>query len=119
MLQIGSRTRVYVYHGESDMRWSFERLSAIVKQEMEKDSLSGDLYIFVSGRRDRMKILYFESNGYALWYKRLERGTFSALSVGEISRAELECLLEGVEIDKKRQKKRYFHSFDDAQRVVI
>ena len=60
------------------MRKSFDSLSTIVAEQLKHDPLSGHLFIFTSKRRDRVKVLYYERGGLAIWYKRLEEGTFAA-----------------------------------------
>lgn len=82
------------------MRRSFDGLSGMVKSCLGEDPLSGALFVFRNRRRDRLKILYWDGDGYALWYKRLERGTFT-LPVEKASRiclssAQLAMLLEGI-----------------------
>lgn len=107
MRGVSATVRVYLYGEASDMRWSFERLSSIAQQTLQKDPLSGNLFMFLNRRRDSMKVLYFEAGGYCIWYKRLESGTFSVLEREEISYPELLCLLDGLEINKTTQKRRF------------
>ena len=119
MLNIGASSRVYVYQGESDMRWSFERLSSLVSQVMKLDVLSGALFLFLNRRRDCLKVLYFEPSGYCIWYKRLEAGCFSKLERNEISWTELVCLIDGFEIEKISRKRRFsLRNISDQTAVV-
>ena len=76
MKGIVPETPVYLWLGVTDMRAGFERLSAVVQKRMSRSVTSGGLYVFFSRCRRRIKILYWDNDGYALWYKRLEAGTF-------------------------------------------
>ena len=115
MLSLPSSTRVFVYRGAMDMRCSFERLSAAVKHVLVQDPLSGHLFVFLNRQRTHVKILYFDRTGYAIWYKRLESGTFSAPEIDELAYHELVALLEGFELQKKCMKRRYFRTNNDAR----
>jgi len=100
------------------MRWSFERLSGVVSQGMQREPLSGDLYVFLNRKRDSMKVLYFEPSGYCIWYKRLEAGRFSILEKEEITSTELLCLLDGLEINEIMRKKRFFLRKSSAENAT-
>ena len=89
------------------MRCSFEGLSYRVREVVQEDPLSGHLFVFFNRNRDKMKILYFDRSGYAIWYKELQRGTFRCPDKREISPAELSCILEGLEIEGVRRRKRF------------
>lgn len=89
------------------MRRSFEGLACLVREYLREDPLSGHLFVFMSRCRSRMKVLYWDRTGFALWYKRLERGTFSVPKKMELTPAELQCVLEGLEIEGVRRKKRF------------
>ena len=100
MFRLNPAGRVFLYRGATDLRRSFDRLAAMVQTLLAEDPLSGALFVFVNRRRDRLKILVFEGDGYALYYKRLEAGTYR-LPAGPgdravLSRAELAMLLEGI-----------------------
>jgi transposase len=98
MLAIGSR-EIYLYRGAVDMRKSFNGLSSLVCSHFSSSLLSGSFFIFINRRRNLIKILYWDNDGLALWYKRLEKGTFRFSSDGksQLSRREFAMLLEGVE----------------------
>jgi len=98
MIGLPSQGRIYLHRDPVDMRKSFDGLSGLVRGAFEQDPLSGDLFVFMNRRRDLVKVLYWDRDGFALWAKRLERGRF-ALPGGttpEVDRTALVLLLEGV-----------------------
>lgn len=101
MIPVAGSTRLFLFRGRADMRKGFDGLSGMVEEHFTESLFSGALFIFVNHRRNRIKILYWDSGGLALWYKRLERGTFRmpAGQEGEavaLTSAELSMLLEGI-----------------------
>jgi transposase len=97
--------------GVTDLRKSFDTLAHLVREVLSEDPLSGHLFIFCNRRRDRLKILYWESSGYWLYAKRLECGTF-AWPQGksrkmEYTGAELGLLLGGLDVTGKRKRRWY------------
>ena len=107
MLGFSSSVRVFVYNTAVSMHSSFRRLTGLVQSELGADSLSGHLFLFFNKPKTSVKILYFDRNGYVIWYKRLERGSYSVHGKREINYQELMCLLEGIELSKVKKKKRY------------
>ena len=93
------------------MRKGFDGLSGLVRNELEQDPLSGDVFIFINRSRNRMKLLVWEENGFVLWYKRLEAGTFELpdtdASHGQIAWQELVLILEGISLSKVHRRKRF------------
>jgi transposase len=95
------------------MRRSFDGLCALVTNAMQLDAFAGHLFVFSNRRRDRVKILYWDRDGFAVWAKRLEEGTyampFSELSGKrcEISAQELAALLSGIDLSQAKRRKRY------------
>jgi len=118
MLSLGAQTRVYVCQTATDMRCSFEGLSYRTREVIKEDPLSGHLFVFFNRTRDKMKILYFDRTGYAIWYKELQRGSFTSPQKKEITAAELGCILEGLEIAGIRRKKRFSLGFSGARMSV-
>ena len=108
MVPISGVSRIYLYNGPCDMRKSFDGLCGMVRSELGADPLSGSLFVFCNRRRNMVKVLYWDRDGFAIWYKRLEQGTFTLPVVegrgGIIERRELAMLLEGV-IPKKVGKR--------------
>lgn len=101
--------RIFLYRQACDLRRSFDRLSGMVREQLEQDPLSGDLFIFINRRRTMLKALYWDRDGYALWQKRLERGRFP-LPRGEhsqLERLELMHVLEGVRVNGIKRLPRY------------
>ena len=99
MLTLPASVRVFVAGGATDLRRSFDRLSAQVQEVLRQDPLSGHVFVFFNRQRNRVKLLVWERDGFWLLYKRLEAGTFAALDCDEINARELYLLLEGIEVD--------------------
>jgi transposase len=98
--------RVYLAAGATDMRKSIDSLAAEVQEVLHLDPFSSCLFVFCNRRKDKLKILYWERNGFWLCYRRLERGTFrwpKAVDAGTVTvtRRELRWLLDGLDLDLK------------------
>ena len=94
------------------MRKGFDGLSGLVKQEMNRNPVDGNVYLFINRRRDRMKMLVWESGGFMLYYKRLEKGTFELPDVNNsspkmLSWETLVLMLTGISLIQKGRKKRF------------
>jgi transposase len=107
MLSFSSALRVFVYQAPCNMHCSFERLSALTQNVIGQAPYSGHLFLFLNRTRKAVKILYFDRTGYCIWYKRLERGTFSEPHSAEIDYRTLSCILEGIEERERVKKKRF------------
>jgi transposase len=98
------------------MRKSFDGLSGLVGNHLKRDPLSGDVYLFLNKRRDRIKLLFWERDGFWIFYKRLEEGTFqqplkkSSDGSVELYYEELVMLLKGIDLHSIKRRKRYSHS---------
>ena len=97
----------------ADMRKSFDGLIGLVREHLEADPLSGQLFVFRNKRGDRIKLLYWDEDGFVIWYKRLEQGTFRLpAATGDtcgvaIRAADLTMLLDGVDLSSVKRTKRY------------
>lgn len=111
MFGLSAAVRVYLAKDPADMRKSFDGLSALVAGQMALDPLSGHLFVFINKRRDRIKILYWDRDGLAVWAKRLERGTFripyTTAERVEMTTADLAALLAGIDLNTARRRPRY------------
>lgn len=120
MMHLPASVRVYLCASACDMRRSFDGLHALVTQAMELDAFGGHLFVFSNRRRDRIKILYWDRDGFAVWAKRLEEGTY-AMPFGdaaekrrEITAAELAALLSGIDLSHAKRRKRYVRQTVEA-----
>jgi transposase len=113
LLSIAAGTRIFFAAGATDMRKGFDGLQGLVSGVLEQDPLSGHLFLFVNRRRDRLKILYWDGDGLAIWYRRLEQGTFQLPKLNddeksaEIRSEELTMLLRGIDLTSVRRRKRF------------
>ena len=108
-LQVG----VYLCTTPTDMRKGFDTLAGLVRDHLGRDPLSGDLFLFLSRGKDRLKALAWESDGFALWYKRLEEGTYRlpphapGITGVTLRASELAMLLDGIDLKSVRRSPRY------------
>ena len=114
MLSLPRSLRIFVAIDAVDFRKAFDGLCAIVRDQFGDDPLGGDLFVFFNRRRDRVKLLLWDANGFWLFYKRLERGTFETLPASmirgqrvEIDRGRLTSLLDGLEIRNSRYRRHF------------
>jgi transposase len=113
MLNLPSNVRIYLCATPTDMRKSFDGLHSLVQQVFQLDLLEGHLFLFVNRRGDRLKILWWDRDGLALFYKRLEAGTYQLPEVAEdaqgveIDVTQLAMLLSGIDLHSAKRRKRY------------
>jgi transposase len=114
VIHLPASVRVYLCLTACDMRKSFDSLHALVRDHLELDAYAGHLFVFASRRRDRVKILYWDRDGFAIWSKRLEEGTYAARFASEagekrreITAQELGALLSGIDLERAEKRKRY------------
>ncbi len=111
MIGLTSHHKYYLYSQVCDMRKGFDGLSGIVRSKMNRSPLDGSVYMFINRRRDRMKMLVWESGGFMLYYKRLERGTFeipisSNNQESTLKWETLVLMLAGISLVQNNRKKR-------------
>lgn len=114
MLHLSTSCRYFYYNGYADMRKGAYSLSGLVRNETQQDVLSGDVFIFIGKRGNKIKLLQWDSDGFALYEKKLEAGTFERPSANDnrhfsISAQQLQYILHGVVLKSIQHKKRYRH----------
>ena len=109
MLSINSSCRYFLYRKPTDMRFGIYSLSGLVRNELGVDPLNGDVYIFIGKRRNQVRLLQWDRDGFAMYIKRLERGTFEEPQGQQslITSRQLTLLMEGVMLTSVRLRKRY------------
>jgi transposase len=113
MLSLPLPVRIFLCTRHADLRKSFDGLAQMVREFLGADPLSGHLFVFRNKRADRLKLLYWDSDGLAIWYKRLEQGSFrfpAMTGTGdglEIRAADLTMILDGVDLGSVKRQKRY------------
>lgn len=110
MIAFGPAQRYFLYREPADMRKGFDGLSGLVKSRLGRDPLSGDVFVFLNRRRTHIKLLVWDRCGFAVYYKRLERGTFELPDrekSGRLSWGELMLMLEGIELRTVRYRRRF------------
>jgi len=113
MLTLPPNVSVLLHRDPVDIRKSFDGLLGIIRNGLQCDPLTPTFFIFFNKDRNKLKILYWDNDGFAIWYKRLEKGTFhltlpfngeTSLS---ITRAQLAMLLEGIDFCNVKKRKRF------------
>jgi transposase len=125
MIGLPHSVRVFLHAPATDLRKGFDALSGLVTAAFAQDPTSGHLFLFVNRRRDRLKILYWDRDGLAIWYKRLETpGTFQlpavphdAVSI-EMTATQLSLILSGIDLRSARQRRRYQRPTQEAQKSI-
>lgn len=116
MLHLPSTIRYYLYRAPADMRKGFDSLSGIVSSQMNQQVLDGSIFIFLNRNRTHIKLLLWEGDGFALYYKRLEQGTYELplsdtnTTAESITYQQLQFMLQGVALQKIEYRKRYARS---------
>jgi transposase len=115
MIMLASAVRIFLCTRPTDMRNGFDGLTGLVQECFGQDPLTGHLFLFINRRRDRIKILYFDRDGLAIWYKRLEAGSFEMPRTDEpdgieLQQAQLAMILSGIDMMSARQRKRFRHA---------
>jgi len=114
MLSINNQQRYFLFGNVVDMRKGFDSLCGVVKNEFKMDPLSGDVFIFLSRTKTKIKLLQWQGDGFAIYYKRLEKGTFEHVentteSTALISSQQLMLIMEGIQLSSIKKRVRYHH----------
>ena len=111
MLSLPPTVRIFVAVPPADLRRGFDGLAQLAREALQQDPFSGHLFVFSNRRRDRIKILYWDRDGYVIWMKRLERGSLCWPSPRdtrvELTAAELAAILGGIDLSTTRRRLRY------------
>lgn len=109
MLALSSSCRYFLYGKGADMRCGIYALAGLVRNDLGQDPLSGDIFIFIGKRGNQIRLLQWEGDGFALYSKRLEEGTFQrpASANNQISDQQLMLILRGIQLESVRLRKRF------------
>ena len=114
MLSVSPVVKIFLYGQAADLRRGYDGLASIVQEAMDEDPLSGSLFVFVNKRANRIKMLYWDETGYAIWMIRLEVGAFEIPNVGDdespsvtITPSQLSLILDGIELSSVKQRPRF------------
>jgi len=113
MFALTSENRFHLFSQPTDMRKSFDGLSGLIQNILESNPCSGDVFVFINKRRDKIKLLHWQGIGFILYYKRLEKGTFELpgydSTVGSITLdyPQLVMIIDGLSIKNLQKRKRY------------
>jgi transposase len=124
MISLPHPVRVFLHTPSTDLRKGFDALSGLVTNAFDQDPTSGHLFLFVNRRRDRLKILYWDRDGLAIWYKRLEVGSFQLPAITrdansiEMTPTQLSLMLSGIDLGSARQRKRYERPTPNAEKSI-
>ncbi len=118
MLSLPGQLAIFACTTPVDFRKQHDGLLALVRQQLERDPFDGSIFVFFNRRRDRIKLLLWDRNGFWLLYKRLERGTYERLRASDsnrlsLTRAELSMLLDGIALEKSKKRRH----FADVHRI--
>lgn len=112
MLSLQDSRRYFLYQGIADMRKSFDGLGGIVRQQMQMNLLAGDVYIFINKRRNQIKLLRWDNDGFCIYHKRLEKGTFEIPLAGDgntvtLTALSLQLILDGIQLKSVKRRPRF------------
>lgn len=110
MFSLSSSNRFFLYQQPTDMRKGFDSLAGLIREEMKSDPTSGSVYVFLNKNRTLIKLLHWQSGGFTLYYKRLEKGVFERPALKqnqELSWQKLMLIVEGIQLSSIRKKSRY------------
>lgn len=121
MLSITRIHRCYLYRSRTDMRKGVDSLCGLIRNELGKDPLNGELFVFFNRPRNQIKLLLWEQDGFSLYQKKLERGTYELPEGNEahqsISSDKLNLILQGISLKSVRHRARYQHGKNNPDGV--
>jgi transposase len=121
MFNISKAYRYFMYGRRADMRKGFNGLCGLVRNEFLQNPLSGDVFIFINRPRNRIKLLHWQGDGFAIYYKRLEKGTYEMPEINstsasiELDAQQLLLILEGISLLSVKKRRRYTQHFVDKK----
>jgi transposase len=125
MLSVTRIHRCYLYRNRTDMRKGVDGLCGLIRNELGKDPLNGELFVFFNKSRSQLKLLLWEEDGFSLYQKKLERGSYELPKSNQahhsISSDELNLILQGIYLETVRRRPRYQHgenNLSDVQKVL-
>jgi transposase len=113
MFSLTSSQQYYLYRGFTDMRKSFDGLCGLVQNHLQHNATSGEVFLFINRRRDKIKLLHWEPGGFVLYYKRLESGTFELPQYDPdknhclITWSDLVMMIDGIRLGSVQKRKRF------------
>jgi transposase len=113
VLHLSAACKYYLYCGDTDMRKGFDSLSGIISEHMKLSALSGAVFIFLNKRHNQLKLLLWEGDGFSLYHKRLERGTYELPVQSDktgsmsITPQQLQLIVQGISLKSVKHRKRY------------
>jgi len=111
MITVPPGLKIFISTSAMDMRKSFDGMAGIVNNELKKDAYSGHVFVFLNKRGDKIKLFYWDRNGYCYWYKRLERGVFRLPDIKgktfNVTPADLGLILEGIDLTDRNRLQSY------------
>jgi len=122
MFSLGA-SRYYLYREPTDIRKSFDGLCGLVSERLGQNPMSGDVFIFINRPRNRIKLLHWQGDGFAIYYKRLEKGTYEIPEIKtfsasiELDAQQLLLILEGISLLSVKKRRRYEHHFVDKNPI--
>lgn len=121
IISFSNRYRYFVYASGCDMRKGYDGLSGLVRNEFKKDPLLGDVFIFLSRTHNKIKLLHWQGDGFCIYSKRLEKGTFEIpkTTSSEITAQQLQFILEGITLSSIKKRVRYEHHFVENKSLLI
>jgi transposase len=123
MFSVNKAYRYFMYGRRADMRKGFNGLCGLVRNEFLQNPLSGDIFIFINRPRNRIKLLHWQGDGFAIYYKRLEKGTYEMPEINstsasiELDAQQLLLILEGISLLSVKKRRRYAHHFVDKNPI--